>query len=152
MFILPHYTTELNTNNLHILSTPFPGVPDLFLAAPRSEVSPCLHSTLQKGETHLGTSAAQPAQWLQVSLQSFLTYSLPKPKTRHSLTLLGSQTAAGLANTFPDREAFEDIQRQLAALLFPPGLFWLEHRKPYIVLGKATRDYQAKTNHCDLLA
>lgn len=71
MFILPHYTTELNTNNLHILSTPFPGVPDLFSVVPRSEGSPRLHSTLQKGESHLGTSATQPTQLLQMSLQSF---------------------------------------------------------------------------------
>lgn len=73
MFNLPHYMTKLNTNNLHILPTPFAGVPDLFLVVPCSKDSAHLHSTLQKGESHLGTSTTQPTQWLQVSLQSFLT-------------------------------------------------------------------------------
>lgn len=35
---------------------------------------------------------------------------------------------------------------------FFPRFFWLEHRNYYIVLGNALSGYQAKTNHCDLLA
>lgn len=73
MFILPHNMAELNTNYLHILSTPFPGVPDLFLVVLRSESSLCLHSTLQKGESHLGTYGTELTHWLRIDLQSFLT-------------------------------------------------------------------------------
>lgn len=90
-----------------------------FLVDPHSEGSSCLHSTLQKGEyLTWGLSAAQPPQWLQISLRSFLTKSLSKPETSHSLTLLGSQTVPDLANTFPDAEVLEGAHRQLAALLF----------------------------------
>lgn len=152
MFILPYYTTELNTNNLHILSTPFPGVPDLFLEFPAARTHRVCTAYCKKENRIWGfcntTNSMAADKFAKfpdlepTKAKEAKVHLLYWPVKLSPLLLTLSLTPKSL-------RAYRDSWLHCS---FSPGLFWLEHINYYIVLGNTLQDYQAKNNHCNLLA